>query len=195
MNRSSGILGLLLVLLGMPANAAFITFGASVTNLAEGPVSYSFLFGTPIAPGFYNFATSTGTLSLTGGPTRPAAVTVSGIYPAYISGYGSLGGTQTNLGVDLGTAPCNAGATSTVSCDQGSVSNSFPPTFFDALELLLTFDLTGLGSAATWSGTVTLEQVPTSETPLPPAALLFGSVLIGYGALDRKRRRSRAAPA
>jgi hypothetical protein len=36
----------------------FITFGATTTNVTatDGPVTYAFLFGTPIVPGFYNTA-------------------------------------------------------------------------------------------------------------------------------------------
>ncbi len=43
----------------------FITFGATTTNSIAGTVTYAFLFGTPIIPGFYNAAHSTGGVTVT----------------------------------------------------------------------------------------------------------------------------------
>src|SRR5690349_12535200 len=43
----------------------FINFGATTTNVIAGPVTYGFLFGTPIVPGFYGPATSSGGVSVT----------------------------------------------------------------------------------------------------------------------------------
>ena len=36
-------------------------------------------------------------------------VTAPGLYPTFVSGYGTVGATATNLGVDLGTTSCTAG--------------------------------------------------------------------------------------
>src|SRR5688572_28465313 len=37
-----------------------IAFGTTTTNLVAGPITYAFLFGTPVVPDFYNFAASSG---------------------------------------------------------------------------------------------------------------------------------------
>src|SRR5690606_37378378 len=52
----------------------FINFGVSTTNLVAGPVTYAFLFGTPIVPGLYSSALSTGGVSVTSGVTGLATV-------------------------------------------------------------------------------------------------------------------------
>src|SRR5687768_17586800 len=121
----------------------FISFGTTTTNLVAGPVTYSFLFGTPVVPAFYSTATSTGGVTVTNGASGTATVDNSAVYPTYISGYGTLGGVPVlNLGVDLGTDPCTAGPgapfTVTETCNQGTTGNAFAPVFLDDLEALLT---------------------------------------------------------
>jgi hypothetical protein len=158
----------------------FITFGATTTNQVDGPVTYAFLFGTPIIPGFYGAATSSGTVTFTSAPSGASStIATGGIYPTYISGYGTVGAVPTNLGVDLGTAPCAGGST----CNQGTASNTFPLTFYDNLEALLTYTQTGTGSVASWTGEVTLTE--TLAVPEPATLLLFGA---GALALMRNRR-------
>jgi hypothetical protein len=166
----------------------FISFGATTTNLVPGAVTYSFLFGTPIVPGFYDVATSTGGVSVTNGVSGTTTVDNSGTYPTYISGYGTVGAVPTNLGVDLGTAPCIAGPgtpfTVTTTCNQGTLSNTFAPTFFDNLEALLTYTQDDIGSVASWSGAVTLNSRPI--VPEPTLLGLFGLGAIAFGV--RRRR-------
>lgn len=165
----------------------FISFGATTTNLTPGDVTYAFLFGTPVTPGFYSVATSTGGVTVTNGVSGTTTVDNSGIYPTYISGYGTVGLVPTNLGVDLGTAPCTAGPgdpfTITTTCNQGTTSNTFAPTFFDNLEALLTY--TQSDGVASWSGAVTLDEGPT--VPEPALLGLFGAALTGW-ALRRRRK-------
>jgi hypothetical protein len=166
----------------------FITFGATTTNSVNGPVTYAFLFGTPIVPGFYNAASSTGGVSVTDPQGAGTTVSPSGVYPTYISGYGTVGLAATNLGVDLGTAPCVAtGSPATTTCNQGTRSNTFAPTFYDNLEALLTYDQTTIGSVASWSGAVTLTN---TTVPEPATLSLFGTgiALLG-GFLSRRRFR------
>jgi hypothetical protein len=170
----------------------FITFGSTVTNLGAGPITYSFLFSVPIVPGFYNVATSTGGVSVTNGTGGTATVDNSAVYPTYISGYGTLGGVPTNLGVDIGTSPCTAGPgvplTVTRVCDQGNASNVFADTFYDGLEALLTYTQTDVASVASWSGGVTLNFNAVPE----PATV--GLVAAGLFATAWATRRRRQAP-
>jgi hypothetical protein len=168
----------------------FITFGATTTNTIAGEVTYAFLFGTPIVPGFYSAATSTGGVTVTNGAGGTATVATGSIYPTYISGYGSLGGSATNLGVDLGTAACTASgppATVTQVCNQGNASSTFAPTFYDNLEALLTYTQTDLASVASWSGAITLG---VSVTPEPATlALIAPGLLMVVVGVSRTRKR------
>jgi hypothetical protein len=173
----------------------FITFGATTTNAGATATSYAFLFGTPIVPGMYNHATSNGGLSLTSGEANNATVSPSAIYPTYVSGYGTVGLTPTNLGVDLGTAPCiaaggGAGGTTTTTCNYGAATSDFAPTFYDNLEALLTYDQTDLLSVASWSGSVALSTVST--VPEPTSLTMFAAGLVALiGAAARRRARAR----
>jgi hypothetical protein len=158
-----------------------IVFSVTSLNLVPGPLPFAFLFGQSIVPGLYNFAASTGGLSVTNSANATATVTPSDVYPSYISGYGTVALAPTNLGVDLGTAPCEAGpgAPTTTVCNQGTTSNTFPSTFFDNLEALLTYTQDGAGSVAAWTGSVTLEE--RRVVPEPVLLGLFATGVIGFG--------------
>jgi hypothetical protein len=169
----------------------FVTFGATTTNAIPGPITYGFLFGTPVTPAFYTSATSTGGVSVTNGASGTATVSTPGLYPTYISGYGTNGPTATNLGVDLGTAPCTASGTPftvTTTCAQGTATNTFAPAFYDNLEALLTYNQSDLSSVASWSGAVTLGTSTTTPEPASFALLATGLAFVATAA--RVRRRS-----
>lgn len=169
----------------------FISFGVTTTNFVAGPVTYAFLFGSPVVPGLYNNATSTGGVSVTNGARGSSSVATSGVYPTYISGYGTVGLAPTNLGVDLGTATCTAtGApfTVTTTCAQGTLSNNFAPTFYDGMQALLTYTQTDIGSVASWSGAVTLNS--QQVVPEPATFVLVGVGVVMMGVVTMRRRRS-----
>ena len=167
----------------------FISFGATTTTLVPGPVTFAFLFGTPVVAGSYTAATSTGGVTVTNGAGGTATVATSLVHPTYISGYGSLAAVPTNLGVDLGTLPCTAGPgvpfTVTTVCGQGLATNTFAATPYDNLEALLTYTQTDVAAVASWSGAVTLSAIVPEPASL--ALLATGALVTGMGVAFRRR--------
>jgi hypothetical protein len=165
----------------------FITFGATTTNLIPGPVTYAFLFGTPIVPGFYSGASSSAGVTVTSGAAT-ATVDNSVIPPGtYVSGYGTVGAVPSSLGVDLGTVACiDPAGVGTTTCNQGVATSSFGPTFYDNLEALLSYTQDDVLSVASWSGEVRLDP-SVRIAPEPTLLLLGGTALAGFAV--RRRRR------
>ena len=170
---------LLTTILAVPAisQAAMINLAVNVTQIVPGPTTYSFTFFSPVPAGSYSYASSVAELTLTPGASGEATVNVGGLYPTYLSGYGTVGAVETNLGVDLGIAPCVA-LRGPVTCQFPLVSNTFAPTVYDGLQALLTFEVTGAGALASWTATVTLEETPPASAPEPATALLLATGLI-----------------
>lgn len=166
----------------------FISFGATTTNILPGPITYAFLFGTPVVPGNYAAATSTGGVSVTAGNAGNTTVATGAVYPTFISGYGTVGLTATNLGVDLGTTPCIA--TTTTTCNYGTAANAFAPTFYDNMEALLTYTQNDAASVASWSGRVDLlTQQSVVPEPATLGLLAVGLLtLVGIGSLRPSQR-------
>jgi hypothetical protein len=135
-------------------------------------------------------------LSVTTGASGTADVSTSSIHPTFVSGYGTNRAVATNLGVDLGSSTCTASGAPfrvTTPCGYGSAASTFAPTFYDNLEVLLTYDQTDVGSVVSWSGAVTLGTA-TTTTPEPASLALLAGGLAGLGLARRRRRRS-AGPA
>jgi hypothetical protein len=166
----------------------FITFGVTTTNLTAGPVTYSFLFGTPIVPGMYSYAQSSLGGSVTSGVTGTSTVGISAVYPTFLSGYGTVGSVPTNLNVDNGNTPCTA-TNGTSTCNFSSVSNSFAPTFYDNLEALLTYTQTDVQSVVSFTGRIDLLEVAPTVVPEPSAFLLMAAGLGALGVVVRRARR------
>jgi len=170
----------------------FVSFGATTQNLVPGPVTYAFVFGTPIVPGFYNHATTTAGVSVTNGLSGTSSTNVSAISPTYIQAFGTLGAVPTNLGVDLGSAPCTAGPgaplTVTTTCNQGTAAHTFVPGFFDNLEVMLTYTQTDVMSVASWSGAATLSTIVPEPASMGLLAIGFVLVALGYRAGSRRQR-------
>lgn len=169
----------------------FISFGVTTVNAGPGPVSYTFMFGTPIVPGFYDSATSTGGVTVTNGSVGLSTVANGGGYPgAFISGYGTLGLVPTNLAVDLGTGPIVAGPGTpfgvTVTSPFGTASSSFAPTWYDNLEAVVSYTQTDTGSVASWSGAVTIN----AAIPEPASVVMVGMGAVVLGAACARRRRA-----
>jgi hypothetical protein len=166
----------------------FITFGTTTTNAVPGPVTYEFLFATPIVPGFYNTATSTGGVTVTNGASGTSTVNINPGAP-YILPSGSLGAVNTLLGVNLGDTPCTAGpgAPSTVTqvCNQGSRQHTSAPAFYDNLEVVLSYTQSDASSVASWSGAVTL----TNTVPEPTSMVLVAVGIVAVAASYRVRGR------
>jgi hypothetical protein len=168
----------------------FITFGATTTNAIPGTVTYAFLFGTPIVPGFYNLASSSGGVSVTPGAVNNTTVSASPIGP-YVSGYGTLGAVATSLNVDNPTFTAPDGATclattATHTCTLPLV-NGGAPGFYDNLEALLTYNQDDLASVASWSGRVDLVA---AVVPEPSTIALTVTGLVALVGVARRRVRT-----
>jgi type II secretory pathway pseudopilin PulG len=180
----------------MDLQAAFdpdpgVTFTETTLNPTGEATTYAFLFGLPIVPDFYSSAVSSLHVSVTSA-RGTTTVDNSATYPAYLSGYGTLAGAFTNLGVDLGTTPCVAsGVLGTATCDPGTATNGFAPAYYDNLEALVTYTQDNAGSTATFTGGVTLDRAGDMTVTPEPATLAL--VAIGFAVLGafsaRQRRR------
>lgn len=168
----------------------FITFSAATTNLTPGTMTYAFLFGTPVTPGLYTSASSSGSASIAPGAAQHTTVSPDDVYPAMIGGYGTDGPYATNLNVNVGTTACVVTGTTTSSCALGTNSSAFSPTYFDNLEAVLTYNQDDLNSSAGIAGRIDLNlATATTVTPEPGTLSLVATGLIGFAGVLRKRRR------
>lgn len=86
---------------------------------------------------------------------------------------------ETHMVWNVDTPALNLGSAS------GTATNSFPLTFYDNLEALLTYTQDDQASVASWSGAVTLTA---TVTPEPATIGLIGLGLIVIGGVARRRR-------
>jgi hypothetical protein len=164
------------------------TFG-SILPGGFGPLSFDAFFTTPVVPGAYTTATSSGTLDITTTGSQTTGIVTAGTYPFYISGLGDM----TNLGVDTGTGACSVSTPPTPnsgSCDPAGASSTFAaisPSFLTA-HLSYTHNTIGAGSSTvSWTGSVVLDVAPPPTTVPEPASvtLVLGGLLllggVGFG--------------
>jgi hypothetical protein len=169
-----------------------VTFTGTTANPSLTASTYAFLFGTPIVPTMYSLAIASVQFTATSA-AGTTTVSNSAVYPAYISGYGSVGGALTNLSVDAGTRDCVAsGVAATTTCAAEQQARSFPPAFYDNVEALVTYTQDNTLSTATFTGSVTLDQVnAVTTTPEPSTLALFGTGFLVLGVcVSRRRDRS-----
>jgi hypothetical protein len=171
-----------------------VAFSGTTANPSLTATTYAFLFGTPIVPDMYALAMASVQFSVTSA-AGTTTVANSGTYPTYISGYGSMGTTLTNLGVDAGSKDCVAsGVAASTTCAAEQTTGSFAPSFYDNLEGLVTYTQDNTLSTATFTGMVTLDRAnQVTVTPEPSTLALLGTgllVLGGYASRRRERRRA-----
>jgi hypothetical protein len=173
-----------------------ITFSGTTTNVLDADNTFAFLFATPIEPGQYSNVSSEGRVAVTTGANGTGGVeTATSLQPTFISGFGTAAQFGTPLGVDIGTAPCSSAGAAGVAnnCDFGTRANAFGSTFFDNLEVQLVYRQTGLGSVATFTGSVTLAPAANTVVPEPATVGLVATGLVGVLVAGRRRRRAPTA--
>ena len=177
----------------------FVNFSLATTSFVPGPTFFQFTFGAPIVPDFYTSAMSSLSGGVTAGETGTAgSVTNVGATP-FLVGNGTVGGLPVppsipgNLGVDIGFGPCTTAvrpATPTsVNCPAVAAagSNSFAPTFYNDLDVTVTYNQSGTLSQATFNGGVEVFAAVIPE-PATVSLLATGVLALGLGGFVRRRR-------
>jgi hypothetical protein len=171
-----------------------VTFSGTTANPSLTATTYAFLFGTPIVPDMYSLAVASVQFTATSA-AGTTTVSNSADHPTYIAGYGSAGTVMTNLGVDAGTQDCVAsGVAASTACAAEQQTRSFDPAFYDNIEALVTYTQDNTLSTASFTASVTLDQVDAvTTTPEPSTLALLGTGFLLLGAyVSRQRDRRRA---
>ncbi|MBV9881285.1 MAG: PEP-CTERM sorting domain-containing protein [Gemmatirosa sp.] len=165
------------------------TFGSIIPN-GFGPVTFDAYFSTPVAPGSYNNASSSGTLGITTtGPNGSDGQVSAGTYPFYIEGLADA----TNLGVDTGSGTCDVltpPSPNSGSCNPPGASNTFAPISPALLTAHLSYThntLVSGSSAVGWTGSV---QLNASTVPEPATLGLVVAGVLMIGGVGYRRSRN-----
>lgn len=160
-----------------------LLYSANATNLTANPLAYSFAFNTPLVPNLLGPVDSYAELGLTLTDGLNNGATVQPTVPGgkMLTSFDLYGnGTPISKNVDIGdlfsilsgTGTNTYTDTDSLTCSQACVTMS----------AILSFTLTGQDSVG-FSGKV----IQTSAVPLPAAAWLFGTGLLGLYPSVRKR--------
>jgi hypothetical protein len=160
-----------------------LLFSASATNNSAGPLTYSFAFNSPLVPSLLGPVSSHAELGVTMTDGLNDGATVQPALPGskMLTSFDLYSdGTPISKNVDIGslfhilggTSGTNFAADNSLVCSQACVTMS----------AILSFTLTGQDSVG-FSGKV----VQVAPVPLPAAAFLFGSGLLGLAGALRKK--------
>jgi hypothetical protein len=158
-------------------------FAGSATNNTNAPLSYSIAFNSPLVPNLLGLVSSHAELGLTltdglndGATVQPT--TLGGKMLTSFDLYAN--GTPISKNVNIGDlfSILNGTGTTTFSADSSLVCGQACVT----MSAIMSFTLTGM-DAASFSGKV----VQVAPVPLPAAAILFGSGLLGLAGTLRKK--------
>ena len=158
-------------------------FAGSATNNTNAPLSYSIAFNSPLLPNLLGPVNSHAELglSLTDGLNDGATIQPTSLSGKMLTSFDlDTNGTPIPKNVDIGDLFSILGGTSTTtfSKDNSLVCSSACVT----MSAIMSFTLTGQDTVG-FSGKV----VQVAPVPLPAAALLFGSGLLGLAGALRKK--------
>jgi hypothetical protein len=158
-----------------------LIFSASATNLTAGPLGYSFTFNTPLVPSLSGLVSSHAELGVTLTDDGVGGATISPFFPKMLTSVDLHADTSSiSKNVDIGDLFSIVSGTSGTGFSKDSSLVCSPACV--TMSSILAFNLSA-GDSAGFSGKV----VQVAPVPLPAAAFLFGSGLLGLAGSLRKK--------